>query len=361
MYGVYVYGYVHFSFYYRSHRYDNSDDEYSRRRSSRSSHHTSRRNRSRSRSSHRRKRSYSKDSHSPHSSERPKKSPKHKKVKKEKKKKSHKTDRNEKKEEIHAKEEDEAPKTPPNVIVGKVGRISSQRTLGKDKKPEDKPETPKLSTAQPPQAMSASYYQQPTTGEVPYYYYQGYYDPSMYQQWGGQQGQWYGQDGTQTTSGTVQYPIQYPSSSQYAPTTTTAPHPVSTETSQSTTAPETLSIARVQESGEELNQVPSTEATVETDSIDKKELQMTSVSETGEAEPKFEESSQELPVVSAPQAPVEEPNSVQAASCETVLVDKEMPAAFVVVPSMSASPPKEPGMICTVYLLCVCYSPTLYV
>ena len=67
------------------------------------------------------------------------------------------------KEEV--KEEDTS-KPLPSVIVGKVGRLSSQRTLGKDKKPEDnKPETskpPLTTTAQHPQTMSASYYQQPT-------------------------------------------------------------------------------------------------------------------------------------------------------------------------------------------------------
>ncbi len=325
----------------RSHRYDDSDDDQSQRRSSRSSYRSSKKNRSRSRSGHRRKRSYSKDSHSPHSSERTKKSPRHKKSKK--KRKSHKSERKEKKEEI---KEDDASKPPPNVIVGKVGRISSQRTLGKDKKPEDKLEaqTKPPATQQPRTTMSASYYQQPTTGEVPYYYYQGgYYDPSVYQQWGGQgQGQWYGQDGTQATSGTVQYPSQYTSGSQYASTTTTAaPHPVRTETAQSTPF-ESFSTARAQDSGTKVA-VPSTEAGIE--NVDNKP-QTSSLrvdSETGEAEPTCEESPQELPVVNIPPLPVEELQTVESSGWQAVSVDK--PAASVVV---SASPLGE-----SVYIQCM--------
>jgi len=92
--------------------------------------------------------------------------------------------------------------------------ISSKRTLGQDKKEDDSPKTPPVA----PATMSATYYQQPSTGQVPYYnmdsYYQGYYNTGAYQQWG--QGQW---PSTSQATGTVQPAtgaIQYPAASQYA-------------------------------------------------------------------------------------------------------------------------------------------------
>ncbi|XP_064394564.1 formin-J-like isoform X4 [Halichondria panicea] len=305
---------------HRSHHYDNSDDEHSKdehskRRSSRSSHRSSKKNRSRSRSGHRRKRSHSKDSHSPHSTERSqRRSPKHKKVKKEKRKKHHKTDKEKKDGKKDENKEEEASKPPPNVIVGKVGRISTQRTLGKDRKPDDKPETPKTLAAQQPQAMSATYYQHPTTGEVPYYYYQGYYDPSAYQQWGQGQGQWYGQDVTQATPGVVQYPSQYTTNSQYA-TTTAAIQPETTQPVVSTPMTGEPHTELAQESRENVGRPPTeTESiNVEADKVetdtDKTEHVVAprmevAEAETGEAVQMSQDLPQEAAVVQVPQIPI---------------------------------------------------------
>lgn len=174
----------------------------------------------------RRHRSRSRDSQSSHQSdhysEKTKKSPssrsrREKKDKKDKKKKHRKGDKEK------SREASPDQKHSPHVIVGKVGRISSKRTLGKDKADGDQPTgslsqeievtlknesislsssatsiaavqpptalaadqlttsayqssyssqsyTPILSVQQTtPQYMSATFYQQPSTGQVPYY------------------------------------------------------------------------------------------------------------------------------------------------------------------------------------------------
>ncbi len=201
--------------------------------------------------------------------------------------------------------------------MGKVGRISTQRTLGKDRKPDDKPDTPKTPAAQQPQAMSATYYQHPTTGEVPYYYYQGYYDPNAYQ-WGqgqGQgQGQWYGKDGTQATSGVVQYPSQYTTNSQHTTTAATI-QPVCTETTQPAVSTPMTGESHIEQASESEEKVDS--PPIETESIpieadkeetdtDRTEREVThrmEIAETGEAVQESQDLPQEPAVVQTPRIP----------------------------------------------------------
>lgn len=227
------------------------DKEHSSRKSHRegsnhSSHHSRRKHRSRShsrdsRTTSRRRhpsRSHSRDSQSSyqsdHHADKDKKSPSSKRKKEKKEKKDKKKRRKAEKE--RAKEDSSDSKPPPHVIVGKVGRIGSKRTLGKDKKslegdtvPASESEKVELDSAiitsstssvqsilpvatnvypsmyptqsltvsshsvyatTPQYNMSATFYQQPSTGQVPYYPMGSYgdyqtgsvYDPSLYQQ-----------------------------------------------------------------------------------------------------------------------------------------------------------------------------------
>jgi hypothetical protein len=76
--------------------------------------------------------------------------------------------------------DDKSSKPAPNVLIGKVGKISTVRPLGQEKK-ADEPELARpfdaaagggfipMQNVGDPQQMSAAYYQQPSTGQVPYY------------------------------------------------------------------------------------------------------------------------------------------------------------------------------------------------
>ena len=83
--------------------------------------------------------------------------------------------------------DDKASKPAPNVLVGKVGKISTVRPLGQEKKVDESEQAKAVDPAMSgfamhnvgdPQQMSAAYYQQPSTGQVPYYSaYPGYQYP----------------------------------------------------------------------------------------------------------------------------------------------------------------------------------------
>ena len=103
----------------------------------------------------------------------------------------------------HKDSDGEEKKPAATVLIGKVGKISTVRLLGKEKKSEEtestKPADAAVSSAPPnpgvvaapttlppvqahPPQMSATYYQHPSTGEVPYYasYGTAYQYPAVY-------------------------------------------------------------------------------------------------------------------------------------------------------------------------------------